>query len=117
MPVLTIHYDSSLDAQVSERQEVLSRGFVSILRERLFADPNRCQIVMLRALRAEPFPVYVRLDFRARDARTPEAVGRALQALAELITAELKAGVRLRAFAVESSILFALDFGGPDGPA
>ena len=117
MPVLTIHYDSSLDARVSERQDVLSRGVASILRERLFADPERCQIVMLRALRAEPFPVYLRLEFRAREARTPEAVGAALQALAELITAELKVGVRLRAFAIESSVLFALDFGGPDGPA
>ena len=117
MPVLTIHYDSSLDARVSERQDELSRGVASILREKLFADPERCQIVMLPALRAEPFPVYLRLDFRAREARTPEAVAAALQALAKLIAAELKAGARLRAFAVESSVLFALDFGGPDGPA
>ena len=117
MPVLTIHYDSSLDARVSERQHVLSRGIDSILRERLFADPEKCQIVMLRASRAEPFPVYLRLDFRAREERTPEAVTAALQALAELIVAELKVGARLRAFPVESSVLIALDFGGPDGPA
>lgn len=117
MPVLTIHYDSSLDARVSERQDVLSRGVESILRERLFANPEKCQIVMVRALRAEPFPVFLRLDFRAREERTPEAVTAALQALAELIVAELDAGVRLRAFPVESSVLFALDFGGPDGPA
>lgn len=117
MPVLTIHYDSSLEARVSERQDVLFRGIESILRERLFADPEKCQIVMLQALRAEPFPVYLRLDFRAREERTPEVVTAALEALAELIVAELKAGVRLRAFPVESSILSALDVGGPDGPA
>lgn len=117
MPVTTIHYDSSLEARVAERQDALCRGIESILRERLFADPDKCQIVLLRALRAEPFPVYLRLDFRAREARTPEVVGAALRALAGLIEGELKTGVRLRAFALEPGVLHALDHGGADGPA
>lgn len=117
MPVLMIHYDASLDARVTERQAALSSGIESILRERLFADPEKCQIVMLQASSAEPFPVYLRLDFRAREERTPETVTAALQALAELIVAELKAGVRMRAFPVDSSALFALDVEGPNGRA
>lgn len=109
MPVLKLYYDQSLDPAVSAGAKALDADLSAMMRDTLGADSRKCQIIMVAAGQVSPFPVYVDLQFRANTARDRDALSRAIQEIARIVTSALNAGVRIRAFAIDPEVLYALD--------
>jgi len=115
MPVVKLFYDEALDAAVRAGGDAIEAGLAEVLRTRLFADPAKCQIIMVPAARVTPMPVYVDIQFRANERRTQEVVAGAMQEVARILGDVLGAGLRIRAFDIDQSGLHALDVDGRAG--
>lgn len=114
MPVLKIFYEESLDVRVQAGRADIQAGLERMMRETLKADPDKCQIVMCTAKHMSPKPVYVDMQFRANEYRTPAVVGEAMQQVAEVLSKAIGAGIRIRAFDIDQSTLHAFEAEGQE---
>ncbi|MEM9629704.1 MAG: hypothetical protein AAGA50_00165 [Pseudomonadota bacterium] len=112
MPILKIFYDETLDVLVRANRLHIQEGLERMMREVLLADPDHCQVIMSASVHCTPKPVYVEMQFRAKDHRTQEVLARAMDTIAELMLKALAAGVRIRAFDIDEAMLHALDVEG-----
>jgi len=113
MPVLKIFYRDTLDTEVCKHGVHIQEALESMMRNTLRADPARCQVIMLSAGHVTPKPVFVEMQFRANNHRTPEIVSDAMQRVAEILQRALGVGIRIRAFDIDQASLHALDVEGP----
>jgi 3-oxoacyl-[acyl-carrier-protein] synthase III len=112
MPILKIFYDDKLDPLVRANRTQIQEGLERMMREVLLADPDHCQVIMCASIHCTPKPVYVDMQFRAKEHRTREVVAQAMEAIAEVMLKALAAGVRIRAFDIDQVMLHALDVEG-----
>ncbi|MES0811859.1 hypothetical protein ABLO27_20385 [Roseibium sp. SCPC15] len=112
MPILKIFYDDKLDPLVRANRTRIQEGLERMMREVLLADPDHCQVIMCASIHCTPKPVYVDMQFRAKEHRTREVVAQAMEAIAEVMLKALAAGVRIRAFDIDQAMLHALDVEG-----
>jgi hypothetical protein len=113
MPVIKIFYDETLDPKVRNARGDIQAGLEAMMRENLAADPTKCQVVLCASMHVTPLPVYVDMQYRANDYRTAEVVAGAMRKTADVLTAALGAGVRIRAFDIDQATLHALDINDP----
>jgi len=110
MPVLKIHIDQRFDDAVRERGQTLIETLSAVLVGGLAADPAKCQILLLPGAMVSPaYPLYVDLQFRANSRRGSAQIDATLARIAGILEAQFHCAIRLRAFALDESMLFALD--------
>lgn len=113
MPVLKIFYRDTLDTEVRKHGVHIQEALEAMMRNTLRADPAKCQVIMLSAGHVTPKPVFVEMQFRANNHRTPEVVSDAMQEVAGILRRTLGVGLCIRAFDIAQAGLHALDVEGP----
>ncbi|MGO2236810.1 hypothetical protein B6N13_05500 [Marinomonas sp. UCMA 3892] len=109
MPVIKIFYSETLDAAVREQNETIQAGLEHMMREVLQADPAKCQVVFSCSTFVTPLPVYVDMQFRANEYRQGAVIETAMDKIVDVVGKALSTGIRIRAFAIDQSTLYARD--------
>ena len=116
MSVLKIFYDDALESAIRDNRLQIVAGLEKMMRERLRADPAKCQIIMSAAMHISPLPVYVDMQFRANEFRCCDVVAEAMKDIATILQGCLATSIRIRSFDIDESTLHALDVDGQSQP-
>jgi len=109
MPVIKIFYAETLDGAVRNHNHAIQDGMECMMREVLHADPAKCQVVFVPSTFVTPLPIYVDMQFRATEHRQGAVIERAMDKIAAILGEMLSTGIRIRAFAIDQSTLYARD--------
>ena len=109
MPVIKIFYTETLDADVRKHNQTIQSGLEHMMREVLHADPAKCQVVFACSAFVTPLPIYVDMQFRATEYRQGAVIEIAMDKIVQVLGETLSTGIRIRAFAIDQSTLYARD--------